>query len=139
MVQVRLQLRKNRNERATQEFEQEPLYGTHTILGNYERGRSSDAAKRNKSRGKGKNSPYKLTGLGNSYEWEREARRRIDNIGLESGHHKLFSGEVRQQGIDIVARRALEKWLKKPEAYRKEMEEWLERNKEWVKKYRARK
>lgn len=92
----------------------------------YAEQRRVDQHDKNKPRGKGKGSPYKLTELGRTKEWLASLDREIE----------------RKMGHEAAEARALAHWLRKPESHRKAMEDWLKKHgraEEWEKKRGQRK
>jgi hypothetical protein len=99
----------------------------HTSPDKIKEERSFHARLLNRFRGEGKNSPYKLTGLGKEDEWALGVLRLIDSRG-PANPSKFYSGEVRRRAMEAAEQRALEKWLKKSPEKRKAMEEWLKKH-----------
>ncbi|MDP2666764.1 MAG: hypothetical protein Q8P05_04695 [Candidatus Diapherotrites archaeon] len=80
--------------------------------------------KLNKSRPRGKRSPYKLTGLGNSdaratLKWNQEIRKRLADMSI------FRSPEA---GRFLAERAMAEQWERLPDARKKEMLAWMKKN-----------
>lgn len=88
-----------------------PSLGAAMVSEAYARRRGGSQEMLNSSRGKGKNSAWKLTGIGHSMDFDASVQREIAKKG----------------GRAAAEARILRKWLKRPEVRRKEMDEWLKK------------
>ncbi len=95
-------------------------------LSQQRRERRQRAQELNKSRGKEKNSPYKLSGLGRGPTWGIDNQRAINQKAQKRIAPGTNDWEV-LSGRTVAEINALNRWLKKPEAHRKEMEAWLKK------------